>query len=356
MKKILNLFSLFFAVIGLCTVTLICHIIFIYPNLNSNDSAGIKNIAMTPTGDNSLNTTALTDNYPYNTPLPDITQNNNILPDYQETESSPSDIEHSISDDTDIPAEYSSALNKANDYSNTMYMSKTAIYNQLVSEYGEHFSPEAAQYAIDNIVADWNSNALQKAKNYSDTMYMSKASIYDQLISEYGENFTSSEAQYAIDNLVADYNFNALQKAKDYQNTMNMSPDAIRDQLTSEYGEKFTQEEADYALANIEPARNDNNNSVRYTAPIEQSGSNDYTVTTPVQTMDPQTSNSNFSGTYSTTESQDSTPIGDMVWLSATGEKYHSINNCGRMNPDKATSVSLEYAISQGYEKCEKCF
>ncbi|MBP1951738.1 hypothetical protein J2Z27_000773 [Jeotgalicoccus aerolatus] len=29
---------------------------------------------------------------------------------------------------------------------------------------------------------------------------MSKAGIYDQLVSEYGEQFTPEEAQYAIDN------------------------------------------------------------------------------------------------------------------------------------------------------------
>ena len=32
-------------------------------------------------------------------------------------------------------------------------------------------------------------------------MSMSPAAIYDQLISEYGEKFTAEEAQYAIDNL-----------------------------------------------------------------------------------------------------------------------------------------------------------
>ena len=35
-----------------------------------------------------------------------------------------------------------------------MHMSKTAIYEQLVSEYGEEFTEEEAQYAIDNIEAD----------------------------------------------------------------------------------------------------------------------------------------------------------------------------------------------------------
>ena len=76
-------------------------------------------------------------------------------------------------------------------------------------------------------------------------------SIYDQLTSEYGEQFSAEAAQYAIDNVVADWNANALEKAKSYEEMMNMSPAAIHDQLTSEYGEKFTEEEADYAIANM---------------------------------------------------------------------------------------------------------
>lgn len=100
-----------------------------------------------------------------------------------------------------VPAEYKSALNKASSYANTMYMSKRGVYDQLVSEYGEKFSASAAQYAIDNVQADWNANALAKAKTYQDTMSMSPAAIHDQLTSEYGEKFTQSEADYAIQNL-----------------------------------------------------------------------------------------------------------------------------------------------------------
>ncbi len=55
-------------------------------------------------------------------------------------------------------------------------------------------------------------------------------------------------------------------------------------------------------------------------------------------------------------EENTSTPVGEMVWLSATGEKYHRINNCGRMNPDKARQVSLEDALNRGYGKCSKCW
>ena len=149
------------------------------------------------------------------------------------------------------PTEYLNALKKAESYSDLMHMSKAAIYDQLTSEYGEKFPAVAAQYAIDNLSADWNANALVKAEEYSSLMHMSKSSIYDQLTSEYGEQFLASEAQFAVDNLVADWNANALAKAKIYQSTMNMSKASIYDQLISEYGEKFTKEQAQYAIDNL---------------------------------------------------------------------------------------------------------
>jgi len=95
--------------------------------------------------------------------------------------------------------EEKNALKKAEIYSNTMYMSKQGIYNQLTSSV-EGFTEDAAQYAIDNIDADWNKNALEKAKTYQQTLSMSKNAIYKQLISSV-EGFTKSEAQYAVDNL-----------------------------------------------------------------------------------------------------------------------------------------------------------
>ncbi|MDT0111952.1 Ltp family lipoprotein [Listeria booriae] len=94
-------------------------------------------------------------------------------------------------------------------------------------------------------------SAIIKAEAYGMTMNMSRAGIYDQLTSEYGEKFSEDAAQYALNNIEIDYKANALAKAKDYQAMMAMSPEAIRDQLTSEYGEKFTSEEADYAIQHL---------------------------------------------------------------------------------------------------------
>lgn len=156
-----------------------------------------------------------------------------------------------VTEEDNIPEEYKSALKKAQTYSDIMHMSKAGLYNQITSEYGEQLTVEAAQYAIDNVNADWSANALAKAKDY-DCMHMSKAGLFNQLTSEYGEQFTAEEAQYAVDNVNFDWYSNALESAKLYQESMNMSPAAIYDQLTSEYGDKFTSEEAEYAIENLD--------------------------------------------------------------------------------------------------------
>lgn len=126
---------------------------------------------------------------------PVTTEEGTVNSDATSSETKPTDAQQSV------PSEYKSALKKAKIYSDTMHMSKQGLYDQLTSEYGEKFSPEAAQYAIDNLVVDYNKNALEKAKSYQQTMSMSPAKIHDQLTSEYGEKFTKEEADYAIENL-----------------------------------------------------------------------------------------------------------------------------------------------------------
>lgn len=47
---------------------------------------------------------------------------------------------------------------------------------------------------------------------------------------------------------------------------------------------------------------------------------------------------------------------GEMVWLSETGSKYHSISDCGNMNPNRAREVLRSSAEEQGYSACSKCY
>lgn len=153
---------------------------------------------------------------------------------------------------SEISTEFLNALKKANSYANNQHMSKAKLYEQLTSAYGERFSQEAANYAIENVNTDYNQNALIAADSYANKQHMSKLKLYEQLTSEYGEEFTESEAQYAVDNVQTDYNYNALQTAKSYQEHQAMSKESIYEQLVSEYGEGFTAEEAQYAIDNLE--------------------------------------------------------------------------------------------------------
>ena len=45
-----------------------------------------------------------------------------------------------------------------------------------------------------------------------------------------------------------------------------------------------------------------------------------------------------------------------LVWKTATGSKYHSINNCGKTNPANATQITEAEAIREGLGKCSKCW
>ena len=76
-----------------------------------------------------------------------------------ETSQSSAESSEEAADDG-VPAEYKSALNKADSYANGMDMSKAGVQEQLTSEYGEQFSEEAAQDALDTLEAASNANSL----------------------------------------------------------------------------------------------------------------------------------------------------------------------------------------------------
>ncbi|WEV72915.1 Ltp family lipoprotein [Bifidobacterium sp. ESL0790] len=127
----------------------------------------------------------------------------------------------------------------------------SASRNASSSTSQQQAKPQASQQQKSKVPVEYT-NALASAKTYSDTMHMSKQGIYDQLTSPAGDKFSPEAAQYAVDNLQADYNANALASAKQYEETMQMSPEAIREQLTSPAGDKFTDQEADYAVQHLD--------------------------------------------------------------------------------------------------------
>ncbi|WP_106449688.1 Ltp family lipoprotein [Trichococcus alkaliphilus] len=95
----------------------------------------------------------------------------------------------------EVSREFRNALGSANDYLNFTSFSKSGLYDQLIYE---GFPEDAVQYAVDNVVTDWNANALQTAIDYLDFSSFSDQGLYDQLIYE---GYSAEQAQYAIDNL-----------------------------------------------------------------------------------------------------------------------------------------------------------
>lgn len=97
---------------------------------------------------------------------------------------------------------YRAALATGYSYARSQHMSKRAVYHQLCSKYGEGFSKHAASYAVRHIHGvSWNKNALKSARSYRHSEHMSSRAIYQQLISSYGDMFTKSQASYAIHHL-----------------------------------------------------------------------------------------------------------------------------------------------------------
>ena len=82
----------------------------------------------------------------------------------------------------------------------------------------------------------------------------------------------------------------------------------------------------------------------------EQANSSVYSTSASVN----ETIQSEDPGTQETYTVQ-KTPTTRMVWISATGSKYHSKNDCGSMNPSNATQISLDDANARGMSPCSRC-
>ncbi len=143
---------------------------------------------------------------------------------------------------SDVSREFKNALGSAEDYLNYSSFSKQGLYDQLLYE---GFPEDAAQYAIDNVVTDWNQNALQTAVDYLDYSSFSYPGLYDQLVYE---GYAAEQAQYALDNVTTDWNQNALQTAIDYLEYSSFSDQGLYDQLIYE---GYTAEQAQYAINNL---------------------------------------------------------------------------------------------------------
>ena len=88
-------------------------------------------------------------------------------------------------------------------------------------------------------------NALSKAKNYVSYSDFSEEKLRGQL--EY-EGFTTDEIEYALDNIIVDYNLEASDRAVLYYTTQNLSKQRIIRQLDYE---GYTESQINYAINSL---------------------------------------------------------------------------------------------------------
>lgn len=170
------------------------------------------------------------------------------------------------------------------------------------------------------------SNSEQNAKSYAAVQKQ-----YDKLKSE--QDSLSKEVSYYKEQ------YEAIEQQLDEQNSEI-------DNLKDENSEKQDQ---------IDNLKNKNSDLKKRVNTLKSEKKKLKTENASLKTeAEEASSSSDESGRSGMPASSDSQ--GAMVWLSETGSKYHSIPDCGRMNPDKAWQVSESEAEAEGYGRCSNCF
>lgn len=97
------------------------------------------------------------------------------------------------------------AIKAAQDYLEFQSFSRAGLIHQLSSEYGSQFPEEDAVFAVEyleqNNLVDWNEQAVKAAQSYLENQNFSRDGLIQQLSSEYGSQFTPEQAEYAVDQI-----------------------------------------------------------------------------------------------------------------------------------------------------------
>lgn len=322
MKQLINILTVFLGIIGCFSAILVCFILFIYPNLDSNVSSP-DNASLVPSAAITLEDTPLVSDQPELQPQIEEAASEIFLPE-------------AGFDDEPIKSGTYTIDNIEFWFSDSVINDGTGKWriSSIVS------SKDITEYAVDYYNTLFHSDdEIHAITNFSLNTTTSISVLSDGILDVAVHEYVSGE-EHDVNTL-----FSGMLLVEYFININTGEVENILD----------NRETPDYSTGNSEP--DNTSESVLYTMPVEQ-GTSGTGFTADPYTQSANTYNlyENNSNTYSTPTPQTSTSVSDTVWLSATGAKYHSINNCGQTNPDKAYQVSLDYAISGGYEKCTKCF
>ena len=111
----------------------------------------------------------------------DVAEVPQIAEDLAEEESvsnTPEEQPEIVEEVPDVPFEFEQALDKAQNYVDFTSFSEADLRGQL--EYHE-FSPEAIQFALDNVNVDYQAECIEKAKSYLEFASFSEADLREQL-------------------------------------------------------------------------------------------------------------------------------------------------------------------------------
>ncbi len=108
----------------------------------------------------------------------------------QSAEPEPAPAQEPEAAEPEVPREYLNALRSAKQYLDYTAFSRDGLVRQLEFE---NYSNDAAQYAVDNVGANWNEQAAKSAEQYLDYTSFSRQGLVDQLVFE---GFTPEQAEY----------------------------------------------------------------------------------------------------------------------------------------------------------------
>lgn len=296
MKQLINILTVFLGVIGCCTAILVCFILFIYPRLDSTATSKDSESPIQNTAITLEDTSVVSDQIGLQ-PQSEETDPGNLLP---ETKSDGEPLKSGTYTIDDIEFWFSDLV--INDVTGRWRISSIASPKDIT------------EYAVDYYNTFFSSdNEIHAITNFSLNTTTSISVISDGMLDVAVHEYVSGEEHDA--NTL----FSGMLLAEYFIDLNTGEAENILD----------NRDNSDYSAGNADPY---------------------------IQSKDTNSSNENNFNTDATPDSQVSPSVNDTVWLSAENAKYHSINNCGQMTPDKAYQVSLEQAISEGYEKCDKCF
>ncbi|HAT4314319.1 TPA: hypothetical protein I9097_001584 [Clostridium perfringens] len=142
-----------------------------------------------------------------------------------------------------------------------------------------------------------------------------------------------------------------LQEKINQLNTEKQKQEQLLKDTTAKIELKQKEEAEKQRQAEIEKQKQEEADRLAKADSISQSSSNNSS-----KNSNSNNSSNTNSNSYSSNNPQPSKPVGDMVYITATGKKYHRKNNCGKTNPARTSYIPLSEAESMGYSPCSKCY